>query len=67
MAKGKKRMVKAHALEQSHKGHSKHLCDLASRKLMDQVADLAKNSQYVCHFCGRAAAKPGNLCEPIKI
>jgi hypothetical protein len=67
MAKGRRRMVKAHELEKSHKGHSKHLCDLAARKLMHEVADLAKNAQYICHFCGRAAAKAQNLCEPVRI
>jgi hypothetical protein len=62
-----KRMVKAHALEKTHKGHAMHMCELASKKQMDKIADLAKGADYVCHFCGRAAAKAQNLCEAVKI
>ncbi len=62
-----KRTVREHALFKEHKGHSNHLCELVSKRKMDQVADLAKNAKHVCHICGRAAAKPGNLCEPVEI
>lgn len=62
-----KRMVKAHALEKTHRGHSMHMCELASKKRMDKMADLAKGAKYLCHFCGRAAAKAENLCEPVEM
>jgi hypothetical protein len=69
MAKSKsaKRVVKEHALFKSHMGHSGHLCDLTARRQMDKVAALSKGAKYVCHICGRAAAKAGNLCEPVEI
>jgi hypothetical protein len=34
---------------------------------MDEVADLSKGARYVCYICGRAAAAPDNLCEPLEI
>jgi len=66
-AKSKKRVVPAHSLFKEHKGHSKHMCDLVAKRKMDEVATLSKGAKYVCHICGRAAAKPGNLCEPVEI
>ena len=63
----KKRTVPEHRLFTKHTGHSKHLCSLVSRREMDTVATLAKGANYVCHICGRAAAKPDNLCEPVEI
>ena len=62
-----KRVVKEHALFREHKGHSNHLCELVSKRRMDRVADLSKDAKYVCHICGRAAAKAGSLCEPVEI
>jgi hypothetical protein len=69
MAKSKsaKRVVKAHALFKSHTGHSGHLCDLTARRQMDKVAAFSKGAKYVCHICGRGAAKASNLCEPVLI
>ena len=66
-AKSSKRVVKAHELFKSHPGHSKHLCDLSAKRQMDKVAQLSKGAKYVCHICGRAAAKAANLCEPVEI
>jgi len=63
----KKRTVPAHKLNTKHPGHAKHLCDLVSRREMNTVATLSKNAKYVCHICGRAAAKRANLCEPVEI
>ena len=63
----KKRTVEAQDLSQPHKGHSKHLCELVRQRKMDEVAQLSKDAKYVCHICGRAAAKPANLCEPVEI
>jgi len=63
----KKRVVPEHALFKTHRGHAKHLCQLVSQRKMDQVASLSKGAKYVCHICGRAAAKAANLCEPVEI
>jgi hypothetical protein len=60
-------MVPAHKLLKSHPGHTQHLCDLVSKRKMDRVAELSKGAKYVCHICGRAAAKAANLCEPVEI
>ena len=67
MPKAKKRIVKEHALFKQHAGHANHLCELVSKRRMDKVATLSKGAKYVCHICGRAAAKPSNLCEPVEI
>jgi hypothetical protein len=50
-----------------HRGHSQHLCDLVAKRKMAEVARLTKGAKYVCHICGRGAAKSTNLCEPIEI
>jgi hypothetical protein len=65
--KSSARVVPEHKLFKSHTGHSNHMCELVSKRQMDQVATYAKDAKYVCHICGRAAAKPGNLCEPVLI
>ena len=67
MPKVAKRTVAEHKLTKSHTGHSQHLCDLAANRKMDRVAELAKGAKYVCHICGRAAAKAANLCEAVEI
>ena len=68
MAKSKKRVVPQHQLYKKHTGHAnRHLCDLVAKRQMDKVAGLSKGAKYLCHICGRAAAKAGNLCEPIAI
>ena len=65
--KAKKMTVPEHKLMKAHKGHANHLCELTGKRQMDKVGRLAKNAQYVCHICGRAAAKAGNLCEPVEL
>jgi hypothetical protein len=70
MAKGttKKRVVPAHKLFKKHTGHTgRHLCDLVAKREMDKVASLSKGAKYICHICGRAAAKFSSLCEPVAI
>ena len=67
MPKAAKRTVPEHTLTKSHTGHSQHLCDLVANRKMDRVAELAKGAKYVCHICGRAAAKASNLCEAVEI
>jgi len=62
-----KRVAPAHELFKTHSGHAAHLCDLTAKRKMDKVAELSKGAKYVCHICGRAAAKAKNVCEPVKI
>ncbi|UCD59194.1 MAG: hypothetical protein JSV16_03475 [Candidatus Hydrogenedentota bacterium] len=59
--------VTEHKLAKIHSGHANHLCELTSKRRMDKVGRLAKNAQYVCHICGRAAARAANLCEPVAL
>jgi len=66
-AKSSKMVAREHKLFETHAGHAQHLCDLVAKRKMAQVARLAKGAKYVCHICGRAAAKASNLCEPIEI
>jgi hypothetical protein len=47
-------------------GHEKHMCELTKQKRFNEIKTLAKNAQYVCVACGRAAAKAENLCKPEK-
>jgi len=63
----KARVVPQHALYKAHGGHANHLCDLVAKRKMDKVAQLSKGAKYVCHICGRAAARKTNLCEPVQI
>ena len=65
--KSEKMVVKEHKLFTQHTGHGKHLCDLVAKRKMAEVAKLSKDAKYVCHICGRAAAKAANLCEPVEI
>ncbi len=67
MRRTAKRTVAEHKLAKTHTGHSQHLCDLVASRKMDRVAQLSKGAKYVCHICGRAAAKAANLCEPVEI
>ncbi len=59
--------VKGHKLFEEHKGHARHMCDLVAKRKMAEVARLANGAKYVCHICGRAAAKAANLCEPVEM
>jgi hypothetical protein len=47
--------------------HDEHLCMLVEVRQMETVAKLAKDGKYICHACGRVAAKAENLCEPVKL
>ncbi len=62
-----KRTVEEHRLFRAHPGHSHHMCELVAKRQMDQVAEFAKCAKFICHICGRAAAKKDNLCEPVEI
>jgi len=50
-----------------HPDHEKHLCHITSLRNMKTVGTLAKNAQFLCGVCGRAAKEQTNLCEPAKI
>lgn len=68
MAKAsKKRIAPQHSLFKQHAGHKNHLCELVRQRKMEQAAQLSQGASYICHICGRAAAKATNLCEPVEI
>lgn len=50
-----------------HPDHEKHLCHITGLRNMKTVGALAKDAQFLCVVCGRAAKNQGNLCEPVKI
>ena len=59
--------VQKYELSDLHPDHEKHLCHISSLRNMKTVGQLAKDAQYVCIVCGRAAKSSVNLCEPGKI
>ena len=63
----KKEIVKPYELLDFHPDHEKHLCHITSLRNMKTVGALAKDAQYLCVICGRAAKQATNLCEPAKI
>jgi hypothetical protein len=67
MATSKKKASPKTKLGDGHAGHENHMCALVSKRLMAKAARLSKGAKYICHICGRAAAKPANLCEPVEI
>jgi hypothetical protein len=50
-----------------HHDHEKHLCHITSLRNMKTVGQLAKNAQFLCVACGRAAKDSANLCEPARL
>jgi hypothetical protein len=50
-----------------HPDHDKHLCHITNLRNMKTVGKLAKDAQFLCLACGRAAKDHENLCEPAKI
>jgi hypothetical protein len=63
----KKIEVQEFGLSDLHPDHEKHLCHITGLRNMKTVGILAKDAQYVCAICGRAAKHAVNLCEPVKI
>jgi hypothetical protein len=63
----KKTVSPEHALYAKHTGHGQHLCELTAKREMSKVAKFAKGARYMCHICGRAAAKADHLCEPVEL
>ena len=64
---GKVELVEGYVLEDLHPDHEKHLCHITSLRNMKTVGRLAKDAQFLCIACGRAARDAKNLCEPTKI
>jgi hypothetical protein len=54
-------------LADAHPNHENHLCHIISLRNMKRAAGLAKDAQYICFLCGRAAKNQENLCQPVKI
>ena len=62
-----KEIAVEYGLTDLHPDHEKHLCHITSLRNMKTVGLLAKDAQYLCGICGRAAKSAINLCEPAKI
>jgi hypothetical protein len=54
-------------LSDLHPDHEKHLCHITSLRNMKTVGELAKDAQYVCVICGRAARHSVNLIHGLGI
>lgn len=54
-------------LGDEHPNHDKHLCHIVGLRNMKAAGRLAKDAQYLCAICGRAAKKQANLCMPVAI
>ncbi len=54
-------------LEDLHPDHEKHLCHISGLRNMKTVGSLAKDAQFLCVVCGRAARNRENLCESAQI
>ena len=54
-----------------HSGHNRHLCYLVNLGIQDRdpagYRKLVREPKFVCKKCGRVAAKPRNLCKPVKL
>jgi hypothetical protein len=50
-----------------HPNHDLHMCNVVKLRNMKTVAELARDAQYICFICGRAARKKEHLCEPVAI
>jgi hypothetical protein len=53
-------------LVDAHPDHDQHLCHIVGLRNMKTAGKLAKDAQYICFLCGRAAKNRKNLCEPVK-
>jgi hypothetical protein len=59
--------TKGVSLADAHPNHENHLCHIIALRNMKRAGRLAKDAQYICFLCGRAAKDRVNLCEPVKI
>ncbi len=62
-----KELTQEFELLDQHPDHEKHLCHITSLRNMKTVGRMAKDAQFLCVVCGRAAKYQVNLCEPAKI
>ena len=47
---------------------TKHMCDLmAEKNAIEAVKEAAKDAQFICTACGRAAKTEDSLCVPVKL
>ncbi len=53
-------------LNHDEERHHYHLCHLVETRQMETVESLVGDGKYICAHCGRVAASPGNLCDPIE-
>jgi hypothetical protein len=67
MEEKKNEALQEYELVDFHPDHEKHLCHITSLRNMRTVGQLAKNAQFLCVACGRAAKDKANLCEPAKL
>jgi len=67
MSEKKAEVIQPSQLSDLHPDHEKHLCHIVGLRNMRTVGTLAKDAQYLCAICGRAAKNRINLCEPAKI
>lgn len=55
----------------THEGpHENKLCAMTccpGRIHLEELKPLVKDAKYICSECGRAAARPENLCSPQQI
>ncbi len=49
------------------RGHSGHLCVLASQGRFDEIKADVKDPKFICFNCGRVADREGNLCNPMPL
>jgi hypothetical protein len=47
------------------RGHTGHLCVLASEGRFDEIKELVKAPRFMCFNCGRIADSKRNLCNPM--
>ncbi len=54
-------------MNETCKGHEKHMCTLMKEQKFEELKRLARGAQYLCMNCGRAASKAEHLCKPERI
>jgi len=67
MAQPRKTVPPPDPLSKKHTGHANHICELVRKRDMQKVANMVRDSKYICIICGRTAAKEENLCLPVEI
>ena len=47
--------------------HDGHICVLASKDMLDVIAQITRAPEYLCFNCGRVADQAKNLCNPMPL